>query len=421
MPTAWLSRRSPSAAPSGMGDRAEGLGPTRRKLRSVHELPTAGKRVLVRVDCNVAVDEESRPLPRTDQRLRAILPTVEYLRGSGARVLLLSHLGRPDGRVVEALRLDDIARRLGVLLGAPVRYIPSMRGQIARSAAATLRAGEILLLENLRFDPGEERADPSFAADLASLGDAVVQDAFADAHRRHASVAVLPTLLPSAAGLLVESEVAALQRILDAPDRPVVAIMGGAKLETKLGLVANLLPRVDHLLTGGGIANTFLHIAGLHVDRGLVDAHPPAEAVDLFARFRARIHLPTDVRVQRAGMRESLILPVSAVTAADEILDVGPETTETYCQALVGATLCVWNGPLGRFETPPFDTGTTVIARCLASARAFSVVGGGDTVRALEELGLTDAFDHVSTGGGAMLAFLSGDEMPGLEPLYEGA
>ncbi|TSC64293.1 MAG: 3-phosphoglycerate kinase [Parcubacteria group bacterium Gr01-1014_106] len=390
------------------------------QLRTLRGVEVQGKRVLLRVDCNVAVDEEGRPMPGGEQRLRAILPTIQHLQSQGARTILLSHLGRPGGKHVETLRLENVARQLRALAGFPIRYVPDIHGAQARAASEQLRDGEVILLENLRFDAGEEKADLLFAEALAALGELVVQDAFSVSHRKHASVAVLSRLRPSYAGLLLEKEVAMLERVLTTPERPAVAILGGAKLETKLGLMRHLLTRVDVILTGGGIANTLLRVGGASLRVGLVETQPPPEVTELLSEHRKNIQMPTDVRVVRGVGREvhPLMLPVSALTPADDVRDIGPETAAAYCAIIAQAKTCVWNGPVGKFEEPPFDEGTKHIARCVQSSPAFSVVGGGDTVRAISEMGLLQKFTHVSTGGGAMLTFLEGAPMPGLEPLY---
>lgn len=388
-------------------------------LRTLQAVEVKGKRVLLRVDCNVAVDDEGRPVPGGEQRLQAILPTIQRLQGQGARVILLSHLGRPGGKIVESLRLDGVARQLSVLLNTPVRYVPETRGPKVSALVEQLRDGDLLLLENLRFDPGEEKPDPAFAEELAKLGELFVNDAFSASHRNHASVALLPRLRPSYAGQLLEREVTVLQQVLERPERPAVAILGGAKLETKLGLIKNLLPRVDHLLTGGGIANTLLRLSGAPISVGLVEVHPPADVSGILAEYRDKLHLPTDLRVLRGlQSREARLVPVRALTAADDVRDIGPETAVAYCQIIAGSKTCIWNGPLGQFETSPFEEGTKAVGHCIRNTETFSVVGGGDTVRALSEMGLLTTFDHVSTGGGAMLAFLEGAPMPGLEPLY---
>lgn len=390
-----------------------------RTIRDVGEGEWKGKRVLVRVDCNVATDEEGHPITGGEQRLQAVLPTLEYLRHHDARLILLTHLGRPDGRVVEALRVDDVARRLSVLLHAPVQYVQDIVGEDARRAVNALENGDILLLENLRFDPREETADPAFARALADVGDYVVQEDFGVAHRNHASVAVLPRLLPSYAGLLLAREVETLSGVLERPARPVVAIVGGAKLETKLALLKNLLPRVDQLLTGGGIANTLLRITGMQTGVSLADHGTDGETRTLWETYQEKIVLPTDVRVARGGnLTQAVLVPLHRLLPADDVLDVGPETVVRYCRALTTARTCIWNGPLGKFELPAFAEATRAVARCVRGLETFAVAGGGDTVRALTEMKLLDHFDHVSTGGGAMLAFLEGASMPGLEPLY---
>lgn len=390
-----------------------------KKLRTLEGVQLKGKRVLLRVDFNEAVGEDGRPLPSADHRLRAALPTLDYLRRHAARIILLSHLGRPGGRVVEHLRLRGVVARCARLLGVPIRALPEIFGTSVRAAVDGLKDGEIIALENLRFHPGEEANDEAFARALAAYGACFVHDAFGVAHRAHASVAALPRLLPSFAGEQLAAEVGVLGGILDRPERPAVAIVGGAKLETKLALITSLLPRVDALLAGGGIANAFLRAAGRDVGTSQANHAAATGLAELLREYRERIHLPTDVRVLRAGReRQPLVLPVAAVTPADAIGDIGPETAVAYCRVLRGARTCVWNGPLGKFETPSFGEGTRAVAQCVRGAETFSVVGGGDTVRALEQDHLLGAFDHVSTGGGAMLAFLEGAPMPGLEALW---
>ncbi|MDP3685463.1 MAG: phosphoglycerate kinase [bacterium] len=389
------------------------------KLRVLDRIDVRGRRVLLRVDCNVAVDDDGKPLSGAEQRLEAVLPTIQHLQSQGARVILLSHLGRPGGKVVESLRLDDVARQLSVLLNTPVRYIPEVRGPSVRARVEQMRDGDILLLENLRFDLGEEKPDPAFAEELASFGEIFVNDAFSASHRNHASVALLPKLRSSYAGMLLEKEVHILEQVLERPKRPAIAIVGGAKLETKLALLKNLLPRVDHLLTGGGIANTLLRLSGYSLGAGVIETHPSPEVSELLTEHRDKIHLPTDVRAIRGGSgAEPRILPLRAVTPTDDVRDIGPETAVAYCRVITASKTCIWNGPPGQFENPAFAEGTRAIAQCVRSADTFSVAGGGDTVRAISEMGLLGAFDHVSTGGGAMLAFLEGAPMPGLEPLY---
>lgn len=390
-----------------------------RRLRALAGVEVQGKRVLLRVDCNVAVDEDGRPYQGAEQRLRAALETLRDLRAAGARVIVLTHLGRPSGRVEEALRLDDIGRRLSVLLGHPVRYLSEIRGPAVSAAARALRDGEILLLENLRFDPGEEANDLNFARDLAALGELYVNDAFGVAHRAHASVAALPTLLPAYAGRILLREVTVLRGILDAPRRPAVAVVSGVKLETKLRLLHKLLPRVDVCLTGGGVANTLLKAGGAGIGASLVDEQDLAEARTLWSRFGRKLRVPRDVRVAPHGRGERAeVRDVRGVLPTDVIYDVGPETVAAYCGEVRAAATVLWNGPLGKFELAPFAESTRLLPACVRAA-AFAVVGGGDTVRALTELNALDAFDHVSTGGGAMLALLEGAPMPGLEPLYE--
>lgn len=391
-----------------------------RRLRTLQGVAVRGKRVLTRIDCNVAVDDDGRPVAGGQQRLEAVIPTIRDLHQRGARIVLLLHLGRPGGKVVEGLRVDDLARRLSLLLGVPIQYVPEVCGPSVREAVDHLGESDIVMLENLRFEPGEEAGHEDFARELALLGDLYVNDAFGASHRAHASVSILPKLLPSYAGQLLAREIAVLSGVLERPAHPAVAIVGGVKLETKLRLLANLLPRVDHLLPGGGIANTLLVISGASLGGGLREREPSAEIRSLFAAHRSKVLLPTDVRVARGGdTSRALVLPVSALRSTDTVLDLGPGTTAAYCRVLRSARTCVWNGPLGRFELPAFAEATRDVARCVRASETFSVVGGGDTVRAFTEMDLLDHFDHVSTGGGAMLAFLEAAPMPGLEPLYD--
>ncbi len=393
-----------------------------KKLRTLEGVPLTGKRVLLRVDFNAAVDDDGRVLPGADHRLRTTLPTIETLQRSGARVIMLSHLGRPGGTVVPHLRLKGIIERCAQLVGLPIRALPDVVSPAVEEAVRAMKDGDMVALENLRFHHGEEANDQGFARSLAAYGDLLVHDAFGVAHRAHASVATLPRLVPAFAGQQLALEVRVLGGILDHPARPAVAIVGGAKLETKLGLIKNLLPRVDALLTGGGVANSCLQAAGRNVGSSLADRGSGTALADLLQEYGDALHLPTDVRVLRAGHGQTpLVLPVAAVTAADTIGDIGPETVVRYCRVLRGARTCVWNGPLGKFELQGFGDGTTAVAQCIRGAETFAVVGGGDSVRALEEGNLLGAFDHVSTGGGAMLAFLEGAPMPGLEALYEKA
>ncbi len=391
------------------------------RLRTLRDLEVEGKRVLTRVDYNVPL-EDGRVAD--DTRIRATLPTLAALRERGARVILCSHLGRPKGQVREELRLAPVAGRLAELLGAPVRYVRDIVGAEARAMAEALEPGEVGLLENLRFDPREEQNDPGFARELASLAECYVNDAFGAAHRAHASTAGVTAFLPSAAGLLMEREIQALTRVLEADEHPFVLILGGAKVSDKIGVIENLSQRVDALLLGGGMANTFLKALGYEVGRSLVEDDRLDEAKRLLSRVEKRgvqVVLPVDVVVAPAleAVDRARKVLVSEVTPADAIFDIGPLTVARFAEVIGGAALVVWNGPMGVFEVPAFREGTRGIAQAVAACAGFTVVGGGDSAAAVGELGLTDRIDHVSTGGGATLEFLEGKELPGVRVLME--
>jgi phosphoglycerate kinase len=393
------------------------------RIRTIRDLDPAGRRVLVRVDFNVPL-EDGRITD--DTRIRAALPTIEELRRRGARVVLMSHLGRPDGTVVEALRLAPVAARLGELLGRPVATAPDCVGPVARQAVERLRPGQVLLLENLRFHPQEEANDPAFAEALAALGDLYVNDAFGTAHRAHASTEGVAHHLPAVAGLLMEQELSVMGRALAQPERPFVAVVGGKKVSDKIGVLNNLLQRADRLLVGGAMANTFLKARGLEIGRS---SYEPG-AVDTAARLLAAagaagkpILLPQDCVVATAldAASPSAVVPATAVPSDGIIVDIGPETVELFSRVVEGAQTVVWNGPLGVFELAPFAAGTRQIAQALARVRGTTIVGGGDSVAALEQAGLAERVTHVSTGGGASLEFLEGTVLPGVAPLLDAA
>ncbi|MEM7205141.1 MAG: phosphoglycerate kinase [Planctomycetota bacterium] len=383
------------------------------------DLDLAGQRVLVRVDFNVPLDDARRVT--SSARIEAALPTIRAILERGGRPVLMSHLGRPKGKVVDEMRMEPVAARLGELLGTPVRYAKDCVGSEAAAAAAALGDGECLLLENLRFHAAEEKGDAAFAAELAKLGDVYVNDAFGTAHRAHASVAGVPALLPSAAGLLLESEIAAFGRVLEQPERPLLAILGGAKVSDKLPVLRNLIDRVDAILIGGAMAYTFLRAAGVGIGTSLFEP-------DLLDDARA-------IRARAAEKGVTLGLPVDHVCAAEFAataptsehgpavpdglmgLDIGPQTVAAYRAEVARARTIVWNGPMGVFEMEAFAAGTFAVARAVADSEAFSVVGGGDSVAAVEKAGLADRIDHVSTGGGASLELLEGKTLPGVAAL----
>ena len=391
-----------------------------RKL-TIEQLDLRGKRVFVRADLNAPLVQGQ---VADDTRLRAVLPTIQLALKAGAAVVLASHLGRPKGKPSPESSLRPVALCLEALLGQPVELAPDCVGPETEARARALRPGEVLLLENLRFHPEEEANDDGFARQLAALADCYVDDAFAAAHRAHASIAAITKhLQPAAAGVLMQQELAALGRILGAPARPLVAILGGAKVSDKLALVEHLLERVDALLIGGGMAFTFLLALGHAVGRSLVEparVETARAALETARRRGVRIVLPVDALV--APDRES---PTGRAVGIREIpadqmgLDIGPRTVEGFAAALRGARTIVWNGPMGVFEKPPFAGGTLAVARAVAESGAFSVIGGGDTIAAVAQAGVTGRIGYISTAGGAFLEFLEGRTLPGVEALTE--
>ncbi|MEX0787052.1 MAG: phosphoglycerate kinase [Dehalococcoidia bacterium] len=386
------------------------------------DLDIKGKRVLVRADFNVPLDDQGRVID--DLRIEASLPTIEYLRERGAKVILCSHLGRPKGKVVEALRLTPVAVRLSELLGAPVATATDCVGPEAEAAVAKLGAGDVLLLENLRFHPEEEANDPDFARKLASLADVYVNDAFGAAHRAHASTEGVTHYLPAVAGLLMEREIDYLARCVTDPERPVGAIIGGAKISDKMACVSNLLTQVDVLVIGGGMANTFLKAQGHAVGDSLVEDDQLGAANDVCAQAEQRgvkLLLPVDVVVADRfdADAESRIESVESVPGGWRIMDAGPRSVAAYGEALKSCRTIVWNGPLGVIEFPQFARGSEALARLLVELDAVVVAGGGETAALVRESGLADRFDHVSTGGGAFLEFLEGKELPGVAALVD--
>ncbi|NPV29118.1 MAG: phosphoglycerate kinase [Firmicutes bacterium] len=387
-------------------------------IKSIRDLDVEGRRVLVRVDFNVPLDEAGKITD--DTRIAATLPTIRYLLERGAKVILMSHLGRPKGKVVEKLRMNEVARRLGEMLGREVQKVDDCVGPAVEEAVARLRPGEVLLLENLRFHPGEEANDREFAKKLASLADVYVNDAFGTAHRAHASTAGVAEFLPAAAGFLMEKEVSALGRILTDPAHPFAAVLGGAKIADKIGVLENLLGKVDQLLLGGGMANTFLRAEGYELGDSLVDEENVGFAREFLKRARARgvaVELPVDLVISRDGAGEIRVVAPGEVPAGWRALDIGPRTTERFTQLIQKARTVFWNGPLGVFEREEFARGSEAIARALARPDLISVVGGGDTLAVLEKTGVIDQVTHASTGGGASLEFLEGKELPGVAVL----
>lgn len=390
---------------------------------TVREIDVNAKRVLVRVDFNVPVDKQTGEIT-DDTRIRAALPTIQYLIDREAVVALVSHFGRPAGQVVESRRLDRVGRRLGELLGRPVQKLNDCIGPEVEQAVRAARPGTVLLLENVRFHPGEEANDPKFVGDLAAPFDIFVNDAFGAAHRAHASTAGVADLLPAVAGFLMEKEIDMLGRVVANPDHPFAAIVGGAKVSSKIGVLQNLLMSVDKLLIGGGMAATFLKSQGLEVGQSLVEDPALAVAQQLMASAAARelqFLLPVDAVIADAFAADAnhRVVPVDRVPADWRILDIGPETVRQFEDALRDCQTVIWNGPMGVFEFPAFAAGTNAIARLLADLPATTIVGGGESVAAVEALGLTDRLTHVSTGGGASLEMLEGRVLPGVAALND--
>ena len=396
-----------------------------RDYLTLEDAAVTGKRVLLRADLNVPVKNDKI----TDlTRLERLRPTIDYLRDHGAKIAILSHFGRPDGKAVPEYSLRPVALELGRILGAEIAFAPDCIGPAAAETVNNLPQGGIAVLENTRYYPGEEANDPKFAADLAALGDLVVMDAFSAAHRAHASTAGLLDHLPACAGRLMQAELEALARALEMPQRPVAAIVGGAKVSTKLGVLTHLIDRVDVLALGGGMANTFLAAQGKAIGKSLYEADMLPIARDIIAKATARncnLVLPQDVVIAaecKPGAAARTV-PADAVPDDQMILDVGPESTRALTEVLAKCRTIVWNGPMGVFEVPPFDRGTREIAMAVAeltkSQHITSVAGGGETVAALAVTGQTDSLTYVSTAGGAFLEWLEGKELPGVAALKQ--
>jgi 3-phosphoglycerate kinase len=388
--------------------------------KTVEDINPNGKRVLVRVDFNVPQNEQGQITDET--RIVASLPTIRYLLGRGARLILVSHLGRPKG-VDEKLRMDVVAKALQQHLGQPVKKVDDCIGPKVKQAVDDLKPGEVLLLENVRFHKEEEQNDPEFAKALAKVADIYVNDAFGTAHRAHASTAgVTDYVRPAVAGLLMSKEIEVMGKALNDPDRPFVAILGGAKVEDKIGVIDNLITKVDTLLVGGGMAYTFFKAMGYEIGRSLLDEKHIDLARQLMEKARTsgiQWELPVDILVAAEISEDAQ----RKVVAADGIpadwmgLDIGPETQAKYANAIAKAGTVVWNGPMGVFEKPAFAEGTRAVAKAMAESKATTIVGGGDTAAAVEQMGFAEGMTHISTGGGASLEFLEGKELPGVAVL----
>lgn len=384
--------------------------------KSIVSLDVEGKKVLLRVDFNVPL---AGGRVADDTRLKAALPTIEALLGRGAALILCSHLGRPMGLPDPEFSLAPVADSLSDLLGRPVQFVKDCIGEQASSAAAALSEGQVLLLENTRFYPGEKSNDPEFARSLADLADVYVNDAFGSAHRAHASTVGVTEYLPSAAGLLLQKEIEQLNRAVQSPERPYVAILGGAKISDKIQVVERFLELADRILIGGGMANTFLAAKGLDMQDSLVEKGALDIARDLLSKGSHNLVLPVDLVAadEFAADAEKRVVSADAVPQGWRALDIGPETLQRFIDEIDGAAMVVWNGPMGVFEFERFAEGTLALARALAGSEAISIVGGGDSAAAVQRAGVADQLTHVSTGGGASLTVLEGSPLPGVEAL----
>lgn len=387
--------------------------------KSVRNVDVRDKRVFCRVDFNVPMEGNRIT---DDTRIRAALPTIQYLIREGAKVILASHLGRPKGKVVEELRLDPVAVRLSELLGQPVAKVDEVVGPHVREQVEKLQQGDILLLENVRFEPGEEKNDPDLSKGLAQLADLYVNDAFGAAHRAHASTAGIAAYLPSVSGLLMQQELDVLGGALAKPQRPFTAIIGGAKVKDKIGVIANLLDQVDNLLIGGGLSFTFIKAKGYSIGKSLLEEDKLEMARSFIAQAEekgVRLLLPVDVVAadQFSPSPQTKVVGIDAIPDDYLGMDIGPKTQEVFAEVIHASRLVIWNGPMGVFEYDRFAKGTEAVAEAVAKSEAFSIIGGGDSAAALEKAGLSEQVNHVSTGGGASLEFLEGKELPGVAAL----
>jgi phosphoglycerate kinase len=386
--------------------------------KTIRDIDVKGKRVLVRVDFNVPLQDGEIT---DDIRIQAALPTLNYLLEQGAALILCSHMGRPKGKVVPELKLDPVATRLSELLGRPVKKMDACVGPEVEAAAQAMQPGDVILLENTRFNPEETANDPEFSKQLASLADVAVNDAFGTAHRAHASNVGVADYLTSVAGFLMEKEIEYLGNATTDPERPFVAILGGAKISSKIGVIESLLTKCDRLLIGGGMANTFFKAMGFDVGDSLIeeDAVPTAES--LLDSAGSQLVLPVDVVIADAFDNDAntKVVAPNEVSAGWRILDIGPKTVQTFESALGAAKTVVWNGPMGVFEMPNFAKGTFAVAEELAKLDAITIIGGGDSAAAVKQAGLADKMSHVSTGGGASLEFLEGKTLPGVAALAD--
>lgn len=389
--------------------------------KTVRDIDVTGKRVFVRVDFNVPMQDGKIT---DDTRIRGALPTIQYLVDQGAKVILASHLGRPKGKVVEEFRLTAAGERLSELLGKKVIKVDEAIGDTVKAEIEKMENGDVLLLENVRFYPGETKNDPEFAKALSELADIYVNDAFGSAHRAHASTEGIAHYLPGVAGFLMERELEVLGGALENPKRPFTAIIGGAKVSDKIGVIDNLLDKVDNLIIGGGLAYTFVKAKGYEIGNSLLDE----EKIDMAKEFMKKaeekgvnFYMPVDAVVAKefAADAESKVVPIEEIPAGWEGLDIGPKTRELYAKVIKESQLVIWNGPMGVFEFDKFAEGTKAVAEALAETEGFTIIGGGDSAAAVTKFNLADKMDHVSTGGGASLEFMEGKVLPGVAALQD--
>ncbi|PKM71973.1 MAG: phosphoglycerate kinase [Firmicutes bacterium HGW-Firmicutes-16] len=391
--------------------------------KSVKDAEVKGKKVLLRCDFNVPLSKETGEIT-SDKRIVASLPTIEYLLKNGAKVIACSHLGKPKGEFKKDLSLEPVAKRLTELLKMPVAFSHDVAGEESVMLANGLKDGELLLLENLRFDPGEEKNDTELAKKLAALGEIYVSDAFGTVHRAHASTAGIAAYLPAYAGFLVEKELAIMGGALDDPKRPFVAVLGGAKVSDKIGVLTNLIDKADTLIIGGGMAYTFLKALGKNIGKSLLEEDKVVLAGEVMQKAKdknVKFLLPVDVAIgdRFAADCEKKIVDVDSIPDDWMGLDIGTKTISIFAEAIQGAGTIVWNGPMGVFEFPAFADGTKSMAKSMADSGAVTIIGGGDSAAAAEQMGFADRITHISTGGGASLEFLEGRELPGIACLLD--
>ena len=389
--------------------------------KTMKDLQLEGKKVFCRVDFNVPMEEGN---VSDDTRIRAAIPTIEYLINTGAKVILASHLGRPKGEVHEDMRLTAAGERLATLLGKPVTKLDESIGTEVQEAVQNMKNGDVILLENVRFHAGEEKNDAALAKQFADLADVFVNDAFGAAHRAHASTAGIAEYIPAVSGLLLEKELDVLGKALSSPERPFTAIIGGAKVADKIGVIDHLLDKVDHLIIGGGLSYTFIKAQGYEIGKSLLEE----DKIDLAKSFiekaeknQVKLHLPIDAVVADEFSADANVktVAIDAIPADGLGLDIGPETAALYSDVISNSKLVIWNGPMGVFEMEPFAHGTKAVAEAVANTTGYTVIGGGDSAAAVEKFDLGEKMDHISTGGGASLEFMEGKALPGVTALED--